>query len=86
MKAYAALKDQTRDYTQARKTWGPVGVELAWRIEVERWPGNMRDAWEERSAIIEYDGGLPRPEAERRAYEIIRTASDAEQMMRERRE
>lgn len=82
MTAYAALRDNTRDFTNARRAWGPVGVELSWRVEVEKWPPDMRDTWEERSAIIEFDGGFPRPEAERRAYEIVRRATDAEQMTR----
>lgn len=32
-------------------------------------PSFNRDEWEERAAIIEYDGGLPRSEAERLAAE-----------------
>jgi hypothetical protein len=30
----------------------------------------LREIYEERAAIMEYDGGLPRPEAERQAAEI----------------
>ena len=32
----------------------------------EVWP--LFDLWEERAAIMEFDGGLPRAEAERAAY------------------
>jgi ribosomal protein L37E len=39
-----------------------------WRAELENWPGWRREAWEERAAIGEHDGGLPPDEAERRAY------------------
>jgi hypothetical protein len=47
----------------------PVGSPWA----VARWPKDLRDEWEERAAIIEYDAGEPRPVAERQAYEIVRT-------------
>ena len=36
------------------------------------WPPAWRDTFEERAAIMEYDGGLDRSEAERRAAEIVR--------------
>lgn len=40
-----------------------------------------RAAYEERAAIMEYLGGLPRPEAERRARKIAEGRGDeAEQM------
>lgn len=32
---------------------------------------NLKEAFEERAAIMEFDGGLPREEAERLAYEIV---------------
>lgn len=35
---------------------------------VSAWPEDWRDAWEERAAIIEYEAGETREEAERRAY------------------
>jgi hypothetical protein len=35
---------------------------------VSSWPEDWRDAWAERAAIIEYDAGETREEAERRAY------------------
>ena len=31
----------------------------------------LREAWEERAAIMEFDGGLSREEAERKAWELI---------------
>lgn len=39
------------------------------------WPEVRRDAWEERAAIMEYDGGLPREEAEAEAWRLLRTPS-----------
>jgi hypothetical protein len=35
-----------------------------WRKELASWPGHWREAWEERAAILQYDGGLTREEAE----------------------
>jgi hypothetical protein len=34
-------------------------------------PPDVREAYEERAALIEYDGGEPRKTAERRAFECI---------------
>lgn len=34
-------------------------------------PDELREEYEERAAIIEFDGGLSRSEAERRAYEAV---------------
>ncbi len=42
-----------------------------WRSVLARFPEDAREAWEERAAIIQYDGGEPRPTAERRAFECI---------------
>ena len=36
------------------------------------WPARLRDAWEERAAIMEYHGGLTRERAEERAAWWIR--------------
>lgn len=35
------------------------------------WPDWAREAWEERSAIMEWDGGLDRADAERKAEAAI---------------
>lgn len=46
-------------------TW--LRVAGRWRMAcAEAWP--LFDLWEERAAIREFDGGLPRPDAERLAY------------------
>lgn len=39
--------------------------------EVARLDESDREAFEERAAIMEYDGGLPRREAERRALALV---------------
>lgn len=38
------------------------------------WPEDWLEAYIERAAIMEYDGGLTRPEAERRAEALVREA------------
>lgn len=41
-----------------------------WRMAcAEVWP--MLHTWEERAAIREFDGGMPRPEAEMEAYQEV---------------
>jgi len=42
-----------------------------WRSLLDGLSDDIRDVWEERAAIIEYDGGEPRPTAERRAFECL---------------
>ena len=42
-----------------------------WRSVLATFPEDIRDAWEERAAIIEFDGREPRPTAERRAFECV---------------
>ena len=43
-------------------------------ILVKDWPGDWKEIFEERAAIMEYDGNRPRPEAERRAERCVREA------------
>ncbi len=38
------------------------------RATVKQWPYDKRMEWEERAAIMEYDGGLSRERAEKLAY------------------
>jgi hypothetical protein len=42
-----------------------------WRIWLDLLPDDLRDAYEERAALIEYDGGEKRRTAERRAFECV---------------
>jgi hypothetical protein len=48
------------------------------------WTLPDRADYEERAAILEYEGGLPREEANRRAYEIVE--ADIEREFRKRHE
>ncbi len=43
------------------------------------WPEFWREAWEERAAIMEYDGGMDRARAELEAWRLLRArvADDA---------
>jgi len=41
-----------------------------YHIPVDNWPPYLREAYEERVAIMEFDGELPREEAERQAAQL----------------
>lgn len=60
---YALVRDLARR--------DPDGLRLA--LESDQWIAMAeQEAFEERATIMEYDGGLPRAEAERRARVIVR--------------
>ena len=42
-----------------------------WRRLLDALPPEVREAYEERAALIEYDGGEKRRTAERRAFECV---------------
>lgn len=42
-----------------------------WQIVLKDTDKDRAEAFKERAAIMEFDGGLPRKEAERLAYEIV---------------
>ncbi len=42
-----------------------------WRVMLAELPDHLREVWEERAAIIQYDGGEPRATAERRAFDCV---------------
>jgi len=52
-------------------------AELALPGDIAEWPADAREHFEERAAIMEYDGGLPRVEAERLAEAEVRMAKAA---------
>ena len=57
----------------ARQTlvdWQRVDLPAA----VADWPEEWLESYMERAAIMEFDGGLPRAEAEHRAEELVRAA------------
>lgn len=39
------------------------------KSQVQNWLADLRAEWEERAAIIQFDGGLSKAEAERMAFE-----------------
>jgi len=77
----AVVQAKVRDRAQiwTRTPGSEIGLEVLGAVAL--WPQDLREAWGERAAIMEYDGGLPRPAAERRAYEIVRTAHEAALLM-----
>jgi hypothetical protein len=46
----------------------------AFMREIERWPSERQDEWQERAAIKEHDAGLPRAQAEFEAFREIAAA------------
>ncbi len=48
-----------------------------WRRLLDRLPQDLRDLYEERAALIEYDGGEKRKTAERRAFECLLRQGEA---------
>lgn len=44
---------------------------VPWK-EIERWETDVRDDFEERAGIMEFDGNLPRRHAEWEAYKLIK--------------
>lgn len=58
-------------------------VPADWRSVLAKFPPALLDAWEERAAIIQYDGQEPRPTAERRAFDcIVRSEEEADALLR----
>jgi hypothetical protein len=47
--------------------------ECYWRAITAFWPPEVRERWEERVAIMRFDGGLTWEQAERRAFEDVIT-------------
>jgi hypothetical protein len=46
-------------------------ADKVWQAKFIYWPEEMKELWHERAAILEFDAGLPRAEAERRAFRIV---------------
>jgi DNA primase len=61
------------------RTWvrEGLGTEPLWWREVATWPEERQELWAERAAILEIDGGLPWDEAERQAFEAVRSPQRA---------
>jgi hypothetical protein len=54
---------------------GSPPLPLTWQEQIAKWPEEWRDRWDERAAIMEFEGDLPREEAERLAFELQRDDS-----------
>jgi hypothetical protein len=50
--------------------------------DIQNWPEDWREEFEERAAILEYDGMLSRPEAESWAETIVRAVYRANKGVR----
>jgi hypothetical protein len=59
---------------EARRTLGEGQVEVVEElpVAVADWPEPWRGTWEERAAMMTFEGGLPVAQAERRAEERVR--------------
>jgi DNA primase len=55
------------------RTWvrEGLGQGARWWREMARWPEAERERWAERAAILEFEAGCPRDEAERSAFTLI---------------
>ena len=60
-------RQRLREYQQFGQT-----VELP--EDIDCWPADWKEEFEERAAIMEYDGMLDRPQAEQWAETIVRAA------------
>jgi hypothetical protein len=66
--AYGGHKDANEVWTAGALTIGARPAAAIDGPEALERPENLRNAWEERAAMMEWDGGLARPEAERAAW------------------
>jgi hypothetical protein len=57
---------------------GACPLPADWRGLLELLPEDLRDLYEERAALIEFDGGEKRATAERRAFECVMVQAEAE--------
>jgi hypothetical protein len=46
-------------------------ADLSWICELAGWPDCLREAWDERAAILEFEANKPRLEAERLAFRMV---------------
>jgi hypothetical protein len=72
-RAYGGYKDVHEAWLAGALTLGDGPVALAGPTGRER-PADLQDAWDERAAIMEYDGGLVRPVAAQAAWRCLTDA------------
>jgi hypothetical protein len=66
------LIEQLNEHKAEAKDWLRHDWDLP--VEIAEWPAEWRERYEERAAIIEYDAGKSRAEAEVLADELVRNA------------
>jgi hypothetical protein len=65
------LIEQLNEHKAEAKDWLRHDWDLP--VEITEWPAEWRERYEERAAIIEFDGGQRRADAENRAEKLVRT-------------
>jgi len=61
------LTDLLRKYCGRKDAF----LQISTQQEVDEWPNDLQEAYQERAAIMEYEGGLSRDEAEEMAEELV---------------
>ena len=61
----------TRNLSLTLHSGGARPLPADWRVLLDLLPEDLRELYEERAALIEYDGGEKRATAERRAFECV---------------
>lgn len=74
-----AAASGTIDVPTESLTWAQHAASLLASIDDGNQRAGLRDRFEERAGICEYDGGMSRDEAERTAFEEIHREYDARQ-------
>jgi hypothetical protein len=69
--AYGGHKDVNEAWMAGALTIGAWSAAAAGSPEALAVPEDLRESWEERAAIMVYDGNLPCPEAERLAWAAL---------------
>ncbi len=62
--------DRNTNHQDSNQGKSPESIECD-QVSMEKWPPDLREAFEERAAIMEFEGGLTREEAERQAEQVV---------------
>jgi len=73
--AYGGCKDVNEAWMAGALTIGARSTAAVGSLEALAVPEDLRESWEERAAIMVYDGKLPHTEAERLAWASLRAAA-----------
>ena len=71
--AYGGHKDVNEAWVAGTLAVGAWSAPAAAGAAMPAVPEDLREAWDERIAIMVADGGMPRAEAERRAWAALHT-------------